>query len=123
MGAAVFLLPQLFWLDRLVLTGKYGLASRPARDEPIFAILQQDTIFAMTSCKHAKLELLPERKNRLRCRHCHLTIEADELGDGYCPECFETGGKRRDDFEEIEALGKGSARYSCEECGLIVEND
>jgi len=76
----------------------------------------------MTSCNHTKLELLPEEKNRLRCRHCHLTIKADDLGESYCPECFEMHGKKRYDFEEIEAVKTGTARYRCEGCGVIIES-
>ena len=74
----------------------------------------------MTSCNHDKLILLPVKKNRLRCRHCHLTIEADELGDGYCPECFETNGKKHYDFKEVETGEKGITRYRCEDCGATI---
>jgi rubrerythrin len=77
----------------------------------------------MISCNHSELELLPEKKNRLRCRHCHLSIEADELGDGYCPECFEMQGKKRYDFEEMDTVETGTARYRCEECGIIIETE
>ena len=77
----------------------------------------------MKSCIHANLELLPERKETLRCRHCHLTIAADEIGeDGYCPECFDSSGVRRTDFEKIaHDIGK-IARYRCEDCGAIIES-
>jgi predicted RNA-binding Zn-ribbon protein involved in translation (DUF1610 family) len=77
----------------------------------------------MTSCKHITLVLLPEKKNMLRCRHCHLTIKPDDLGSSYCPECFETGGVKRYDFEEIAAEGADTARYRCEDCGLMVESE
>jgi hypothetical protein len=77
----------------------------------------------MNSCNHGTLELLPEKKNRRRCRYCHLTIDVDELGDGCCPECFEIDGKKRYDFEEMEAAEKGLARYRCLACGIIVENE
>ena len=30
----------------------------------------------MADCTHSNLELLPERKETLRCRHCHLSIAA-----------------------------------------------
>lgn len=77
----------------------------------------------MAFCNHGTLELLPERKNRLRCRHCHLTLDVDELGDGYCPECFENHGKKHYEFEEVEAAEKGVARYRCVECGIIVRSE
>jgi len=75
----------------------------------------------MTSCKHSILALLPEKKNLMRCRYCHLTIKADDLGEGYCPECFETRGEKQYDFEEI-AAETGKARYRCEECGVVIES-
>jgi len=77
----------------------------------------------MTACLHNKLLLLPEKKNRLRCRHCHLTISANELQEEYCPECFETDGEKRYDFEEIGAKEKVIARYRCEKCGIIIESE
>jgi len=77
----------------------------------------------MTSCKHLTLVLLPGKKNMLRCRHCHLTISADELRGGYCPECFETQGRKRYDFDEIEVEDQGKARYRCEQCGIIIETE
>jgi len=74
----------------------------------------------MVLCSHAALELLPERKRTLRCRHCHLTLDAVELGDGCCPECYERSGARCYDFEEM--AGRGAVRYRCEECGAIIES-
>jgi hypothetical protein len=74
----------------------------------------------MTACTHSHLELLPERKQTVRCRHCHLTMPADELGDGYCPECFDISGSRRYDFEALATDEEGSARYRCEDCGAII---
>jgi predicted RNA-binding Zn-ribbon protein involved in translation (DUF1610 family) len=76
----------------------------------------------MTVCKHSVIALLPEKKNLLRCRHCHLTIKADELVTGYCPECFEVSGRKQCDFEEMAVEEKGPARYRCEECGVIIES-
>ena len=73
-----------------------------------------------SDCKHTRLVLLKEKHNRLRCRHCHLTIAADELGSGYCPECFESTGQRRYDFDPVETPDSGAARYRCEDCGLII---
>ncbi len=77
----------------------------------------------MTSCNHTTLELLPEKKKRLRCRHCHLTINVDELGDGYCPECFETHGQNRYEFEEMEEIERKTVRYICEDCGVVIESE
>jgi predicted RNA-binding Zn-ribbon protein involved in translation (DUF1610 family) len=75
----------------------------------------------MNSCNHRHLELLPQPGKRLRCRHCHLTITPEELTDGYCPECFETQGIKRYDFEEVVSPEKKKVRYRCESCGLIIE--
>jgi rubrerythrin len=73
-------------------------------------------------CTHNNLELLPERKETWRCRHCHLTIAADDLGtDGFCPECFDGSGRRRYDFEKLASETGKVARYRCEDCGTIVE--
>ena len=77
--------------------------------------------FNMASCKHSNLALLPGKKNRLRCRHCHLTIKADEIENSYCPECFEIHDRKRYDFEAIEAEETKIAKYRCEECGVIIE--
>ena len=76
----------------------------------------------MTSCNHTSLELLPERKTTLRCRHCHLTIAAEEVGDGFCPECFETSGSKRYEFEKIATVESGIARYRCEDCGALIKS-
>ena len=77
----------------------------------------------MTSCNHSNLVLLPGNKNRVRCRRCYLTIKADELGERYCPECFEMHGRKQYDFEEIPEKETGIARYRCEDCGVIIESD
>ncbi|HEU4340931.1 MAG TPA: hypothetical protein VFU31_05110 [Candidatus Binatia bacterium] len=76
----------------------------------------------MSSCNHTRLELLPDRKKKLRCRHCHLVIEGEELGDGCCPECLDRSGKKRYDFEEMETSDERTVRYRCEECGAIVKS-
>lgn len=76
----------------------------------------------MTSCNHSALELLPDRKKTLRCRHCHLTIAEEEVGDGFCPECFADSGIKRYDFEEMVAGSGIAARYRCEECGAIIKS-
>ncbi len=73
------------------------------------------------SCKHSSLLLLPDQENRLRCRQCHLTIKANDLGDSHCPECFEDRGEKRYDFEDVEMEEKEGARYRCEECGLLID--
>ncbi|NOY39333.1 MAG: hypothetical protein GXO95_03660 [Nitrospirae bacterium] len=52
-----------------------------------------------------------------------MTIKADELGGGYCPECYEINGSKRVDFEEVTAEETGRARYRCEDCGLVIEVD
>ena len=77
----------------------------------------------MTACRHLTLVQLPEKKNMLRCRHCHLTISPEELRGGYCPECLEVEGKRRRDFDEVEAAATGKIRYRCEQCGIIIETE
>lgn len=76
----------------------------------------------MESCAHRHLLLLPQPKNRLRCRHCHLTITADELPARYCPECFEASNKKRYDFEEIAAAESTIAHYRCEDCGVLIDS-
>jgi len=74
----------------------------------------------MTSCKHLTLELIPERKSTVRCKRCHLTMSADELGDGYCPECFDSTGVKHFDFESLASSSGNVVRYRCEECGVII---
>jgi transposase-like protein len=51
-----------------------------------------------------------------------LTIDGEDLGDGYCPECFETSGKKRYEFDKMETEGRGVARYRCEDCGAIIKS-
>ena len=65
--------------------------------------------------------VITENVERLRCRHCHLTIKAEELANGFCPECFEAEGKKRDDFEEVPMSDKGRVRYRCEDCMAWLE--
>jgi hypothetical protein len=48
-------------------------------------------------------------------------MDGKDLGDGYCPECFEVYGEKRYDFDEMAAIGEG-ARYRCEDCGAIVKS-
>jgi hypothetical protein len=52
-----------------------------------------------------------------------LTIRAEELGESYCPECFENQGRKRFEFEEVAVAHTAIVRYRCEECGVIVESD
>ena len=75
----------------------------------------------MTKCPHQNLLLLSAAKHRVQCRHCHLTILADELGDGYCPECYEADGWKRSDFETVETSGEENTRYRCEDCNAVIE--
>ena len=72
----------------------------------------------MASCKHRNLLLLPQPKDRIRCRHCHLTIKRDELRNRYCPECYETTGVKRFDFEEVAATKSDTVQYLCEDCQM-----
>lgn len=75
----------------------------------------------MASCNHSTLELLQSRKRTVRCRRCHLTLDADELGDNHCPECFDKSGQRHFDFEELNLKSDGAVTYRCEDCGVIVK--
>ena len=77
----------------------------------------------MASCEHRELILLPEQADRLQCRHCHLTIKADELSGDYCPECFEIHGEKRNDFEKIGAKDSAKSRYRCEKCGIMIDSE
>ena len=60
----------------------------------------------MTACKHAALELLPERKGKVRCQRCNLTISPEDLGDGFCPECFDSAGVKHYNFDRFPMLRK-----------------
>jgi len=64
---------------------------------------------------------LPPPPAKLRCRICHLTISAEELDGGWCPECQERRGERNDDFEPVEDVSPPATPYRCDDCGLIVE--
>ncbi len=76
---------------------------------------------SMSICKHKTLMLLARENNKLRCRNCHLTISSDELGGGYCPECYEFHHVKRYDFEALILKDNGRVSYRCEECGLIIK--
>ncbi len=71
------------------------------------------------NCLHKNLVLLTHAQGRVRCRHCHLTIQREELR-GYCPECYESSGRKRNDFDEVEAEPEGKAQYQCEDCGIRI---
>jgi protein-arginine kinase activator protein McsA len=77
----------------------------------------------MTSCTHKNLVLMPVSKKRVRCKRCHLTIGSDELGESFCPECFDARGEKLYDFEEVVEAKTGPTRYRCEDCGFIIESD
>jgi hypothetical protein len=78
----------------------------------------------MDSCRHLHLALIPQQATqKLRCQRCHLTITADELKEGHCPECYEEHGRVSSDFEEISTSGERKTRYRCEECGVIIDVD
>jgi hypothetical protein len=55
-----------------------------------------------------------------RCRHCHFTIDEEELGCGYCPECQEVYGVRRRDFEEVKTKDEDAVLYRCEDFGTLI---
>lgn len=73
------------------------------------------------SCLHKNLVLLAVPKDRVRCRHCQLTIKRDELYNRYCPECYETTGAKRYDFEEVVEPSVSQTQYRCEDCGLLIQ--
>ena len=75
----------------------------------------------MTECIHQELVLVGGQGKKVRCRHCHLTIDEEELGEGYCPECREVNGVQRRDFEELESEEDGMVQYRCEGCGDLIE--
>jgi len=74
----------------------------------------------MAACSHTNLTLLPAKANKIRCLHCHLTIDPDELGGQYCPECYEIHGKKQWDFEPVEPDTPEAQRYRCEDCGAFI---
>ncbi|MCJ7830167.1 MAG: phage terminase large subunit family protein [Desulfobacterales bacterium] len=76
----------------------------------------------VNDCTHPHLELMPGKKTRLRCRRCHLTIEAAELGESHCPECYAAQGRKYNDFEELAPEESEAVRYRCEDCGAIIES-
>lgn len=77
----------------------------------------------MSECLHKNLVLIMERSDKVRCKHCHLTISQEELGSNYCPECYESSGKKNYDFEEVGANSSAKTQYRCEDCGVIISTD
>lgn len=76
----------------------------------------------MEGCRHPHILIVKDVSQRLRCRHCHLTLKPDELVHGYCPECYEADGKKHDDFEEIPASSQdNNPIYRCEQCGVELK--
>lgn len=76
----------------------------------------------MDDCAHTNLTVLNQAKPKLRCRYCHLTIAADDLPDGFCPECYEASGYKKYDFDAVPTPDSKQTRYRCEDCGIIIEN-
>jgi hypothetical protein len=73
------------------------------------------------SCRHQNLVLAKENKNKVRCTHCHLTINREELDNDFCPECWETDGVKRRNFEKVEEKKSGTGAYRCEDCGSEID--
>ena len=77
----------------------------------------------MSTCRHQKLVLIKQDKNKLRCTHCHLTINEEDLDSDFCPECWETDRIRRRDFKKIDQKENDSDTYRCEGCGVEVRTE
>ena len=75
----------------------------------------------MSECFHRNLVLIGDDEIRIRCRHCHLTIKRSELEHRWCPECYESTGRKRSDFDEVAA--DDTVRYRCEDCGALITTD
>jgi len=75
----------------------------------------------MNECSHTTISLLTQKARRLRCRKCHLVISPDELGGGYCPECYAVRNEKRYDFEELISGKDEVTKYRCDECGAVIE--
>jgi hypothetical protein len=78
------------------------------------------SVTTMEPCNHSTLVLLIEKKNRLRCKRCHLTIKDDDLENRYCPECYEDHGIKQYDFEKIDADSPQTIYYRCEKCNITI---
>lgn len=72
-------------------------------------------------CAHKTLQVLKPPEPRIRCLHCHLTLDRNDLADGCCPECIEVSGRRREAFEEVNAGQTSAPQYRCDECGILIE--
>ncbi len=75
----------------------------------------------MEQCRHQRLILVKNDKPKLRCRHCHLTIDKEELESDFCPECWENDHIRRREFEEVRQEKQDFDTYRCEDCGIEVK--
>jgi len=75
----------------------------------------------MSDCKHPQLVLVPKSAAKVRCKHCHLTMSKEELGEQCCPECLAERGVRHYDFEELKQAEDEPTVYRCETCPLTIE--
>lgn len=76
----------------------------------------------MSECLHKNLALIKEISNKLRCTVCHLTLASEELENDYCPECYESTGKKQTGFEKLILDHGNISRYRCEDCGIIIKS-
>jgi hypothetical protein len=104
---------------------KPALAAPLRVEKPVLEAARACHVAVMSEpCSHANLVLLqPQTAIRLRCRHCHLTIDEAELSGGSCPECREEHGVHRSDFEEVEVTTRSEAEAWCDDCGVRVPLD
>jgi len=47
-------------------------------------------------------------------------MKSDELRARYCPECYETTGTKRGDFEKVPEAAVPKIQYRCEDCGILI---
>ncbi len=62
-----------------------------------------------------------ERSEKLRCEVCHLTLTEEELNGGYCPECYETTGRKNKEFSKVTLNQENFSQYRCEDCGTTIK--
>ncbi|MBM3222424.1 MAG: DUF4058 family protein [Candidatus Tectomicrobia bacterium] len=106
------------YLNTRVQPGYYATAV----DWQCINVLHNEERLPMSECTHLQLMLLAEQQHdRVRCRHCHLTIKAADLPSRYCPECWEATGRKQYDFEPVVSARTDVVRYRCEMCGVIIE--
>ena len=75
-----------------------------------------------STCNHLNISFIkPDTQKRLQCRHCHLTITEAELDKSFCPECYESTGKKNYDFAPLISDASEKILYRCESCGIIIE--